>query len=279
MRHLGNWSLLVLTLSFGVNAMDGPPVVSQPESSGGDGSAAKYESYALRYKSGVAKMETRVGDYATTIEKGVRKGSGSDDTFKTQLSFTTSITGGGAATTTVQRETSVTADYSRVCSSISEEIVDTLLEDATGASICRDKPAFTRVHTVIRATIRVTNVPEAEWVLEAVALPVVDDFGSRSIWGRGVLTSGDRSLQLTYRSDSPWAEEQCLQMRQAQDERKWDCYRKVVEIGDDGGLVAWYASNEETCTFRSGLDDDSKLVVLAAIEAFRKGNSREQSYY
>jgi hypothetical protein len=94
-----------------------------------------------------------------------------------------------------------------------------------------------------------------------------------------VLASGDRSLLLTYRSDSPWDEEQCLQMRLAKDERKWDCYRKVVEIEDDGGLVAWFASNEETYTIRAGLEDDSKLVVLAAIEAFRKGTSGAQGYY
>ena len=271
--------LLVLTLSVGFSATADPPSVPQAERTDGSGAAAEYESHALRYKSGFAKMETRVGDYATTVEKGLRKGSGSDNTSRMKLSFETSTAGGGAATTTVQREKSFTADYSRVCSSISEGVFDTILEGATGASICSDDPALRKVRTVIRGTIKVTSGSGAEWVLEAVALPVVDDFGSRSVWGRGTLTGGGRSLLLTYRSDSPWPEEQCLEMRQARDERKLDCYRKVVEIEDDRGLLGWYASNEGTYTLRSGLDDDSKLVVLAAIEAFRKGNSGEQGYY
>lgn len=279
MRHLGNWTLFAVALSLAVNTSASSQADTQPGENDGLSAAAEYETYALSYKSGFAKMETRVGDYAVTIEKGARIGTGSDDTLKTKFSFTTSTSVGGVATAQVERDTSVTADYSRVCSSISEGIFDTILEEATGSSICSDDPSFRMARNVIHATIGLKNEPGADWQLEAVALPVADDFGSRAVWGRGTLTGGDRTLLITYRSDSPWTAERCLEMRQAGDERKWDCYRKVVEIEDDGGLLAWFASNEKTYTLRSALGDDLKLALLAAIEAFRKGNSGGQSSY
>lgn len=279
MRKSGTCALLVLAMSFGLQAMAEPPLVPQPEGAAVQVSTSEYESHAIRYKSGFAKMETRAGDYAVTVEKGLRTGSGSDNTLKTKLSFTTSTTDGRVATAKVQREVSTAADYSRVCDSISEGIFDTLLEGATGASLCRDDPAFRTVRTVVHATIGLKDDATPGWQLDAVALPPVDDFGSRAVWGRGVLTNGNRSVLLTYRSDSPWSEEQCLQMRQDRDERKWECYRKVVELEDDGGLLAWYASNEETYAFRLGLDDASKLAFLAAMEAFRKGKSGPQGIY
>jgi hypothetical protein len=268
-----------VALSLAVNASASPQADMQPEEGDGHSAAAGYEPYALSYKSGFAKMETRVGDYAVTVEKGVRKSTGSNNTLKTKLSFTTSTSVGGVATAQVQRDMSVTADYSRVCSSISEGVFDTILEETTGTGICRDDPTFRTARNVIHATIGLENKPGADWQLEAVALPVADDFGSQSIWGRGTLIGGDRQLLITYRSDSPWTLEQCLEMRQARDERKWDCYRKVVEIEDDDGLLAWFASNEDTYTFRSDLSDNLKLAVLAAIEAFRKGNTGSQGYY
>lgn len=279
MRRFVSWTVVAVTLSAGMSVVANPESIPQPGATDGRVPAKEYESYALRYKSGFAKMETRAGDYAVTIEKGVRKGSGSNNTMKTKLSFTTSTTAGGVATAAVQRETSLTADDSRVCSSFSEGILDSLLEEATGASLCRDDPTYRRARTVITAAISLAGRPEAGWQLDAVALPVVDDFGSRSVWGQGMVTSGERMLVLTYRSDSPWTEEQCLQMRQAGDERKWDCYRKVVEIEDDGELLAWFDSHDDTYTFRVGLDGDLKLALLAAIEAFRKGNSGDKGYY
>lgn len=279
MRLPSSWILCVATLSAAASALAGAESNTPSEGTEVPVSTAEYESYGIRYESGFARVETRAGDYATTIEKGVRKGSGSDGTLKTKLSFSTSTTAGLTAKTMVQRETSFTADDSRVCSSISEGLLDTILQDATGASICRDDPVYRTAKTVIHATIGLKDEPEPGWELDAVALPVVDDFGSRAVWGRGTLKSNERMLLLTYRSASPWTVEQCLQMRQAGDERKWDCYRKVVEIESDGELLGWFASHDEAYTFRVGLDEDLKLVVLAAIEAFRKGNSSEQSYY
>jgi hypothetical protein len=273
MRHFSRWTLVALTLSVGVNTKADPQPDPQPEETAGGVLAAEYESYALSHKSGFAKVETRIGDYAVTIEKGLRKGSGSDNKLKQELSFTTSTTAGGVATTQVRKESSFEADYSRVCSSFSELIVDTLLEEHAGASICSDHPDFRKTRTVIRATIGLKDKPGAGWQLDALTQPPADELGSTSVWGLGELADGERRLLLTYRSDSPWTEAQCLEMRQARDERKWDCYRKVVEIESDGELLAWFASNENTYTFRAGLDDDLKLAVLAAIEAFRKGIS------
>lgn len=279
MRRFASWTIVVVALSAGVSAAANSEPTPHSENTDVREPATEYESYALRYKSGFARMETRVGDYAVTIEKGVRKGSGGNNKLKTKLSFTTSATTGGTATTTVQRETFITADYSRGCSSLGEGVLDTILENEIGASICSDNLKYRKDRSVIRATIGLTGKTGEDWQLDAVALPVVGDFGSQTVWGQGTLTSGERVLQLTYRSASPWNEEQCLQMRQAGDERKWDCYRKVVEIEDDGGLLAWFSSDDDTYTFRLGLDNDLKLSVLAAIEAFRKGNSGEQSYY
>jgi hypothetical protein len=255
------------------NSQSGP----QSDVAGTERPVAEYETYPLRYKSGFAKMQTRVGDYAVTLEKGVRKGSAKSDgnggRSRTQLSFTTSTTAGVVATTTVQRKASFTADYPREFSSLSEGILDSLLEQAWRVSICNDDPQYRKASSDIRATIGLTEKTAEVWQLDALALPVVDDFGSRSVWGRGTLTGGGRVLQLTCRSASPWIEEQCLQMRQAGDERKWECYRKVVDIDDDGELLAWFASHAETYTVCTGLEDDLKLVFLAAMEAFRKGNS------
>jgi len=279
MGHFVRSTLLGVALSLCVSAMANSQSGPQSDGAGTNLPVAEYEIYPLRYKSGFAKMETRVGDYAVSTEKGFRAGHANGGKSKTKLSFTTSTAAGVIATTTVQRETSFTADYSRECSSISEGILDSILEDAWGASICSDDPQYRKDMSRIHATIGLTDKTGVDWRLDAMTLPVVDDFGSRSTWGRGTLTSGGRVLQLTYRSVSPWTEEQCLQMRQATDERMWDCYRKVVEIEDDGELLAWFASREDTYMFRASLEDDLKLVVLAAIEAFRRGNSGPNSYY
>ena len=279
MGHCVRSTLLGVALSLGVSAMADSQSGLQSDGAGAELPVAQYETYPLAYKSGFAKMETRVGDYALSTEKGVRTGHGSGDKLKTRLSFTTSTAAGVVATTTVQRGTFFKADYSGECSSLGEGILDSVLEAAWRVSICSDDPKYRKARSTIRANIGLADKTGEDWHLDAVAFPVVDDFGSRAVWGRGTLTSGERVLQLTYRSASPWTEEQCLQMRQVGDERKWECYRKVVEIDDGGELLAWFANHEDTYTVRAGLDDDLKLVVLAAIEAFRKGNSGPSSYY
>lgn len=270
MAKVAGMLLLGATLCPGVCTVAKAQADLPPDDAIVGGPAVEYESYTIRHKSGFARTETRVGDYAVTVEKGFRKSSGRDNILRTALSFTTSTKAGLYSTTDVQTERSFKADDSRVCSSFGEHFRDVVMEESVGMSTCSDDPDYRTLRTAILATIRLPVGPGGIWQLDAVALPVVDPFASQSNWGSGTLTSGEREFQLTYRSDSAWSEEQCVQMRQSGDERKWDCYRTVVEIMDDGELLAQYASNENSYTFRVGLESRLKLALLAALEAFLK---------
>jgi hypothetical protein len=275
MHPIARLTLLGVTLCAGAFALAQSGTDAGTEDTGVPETTADFETYSRTHKMGFPRNKTLVGDYATIVPKGWNKSSGGwDSVLKTKTSFITSTSAGATVTTDIEVKRHYVEDDTGVCSSFSESLLDEILQKKMNVSICSDNnEKYYRVaKTELRTTIGKKADPGAAWQLDTVAYPDLDPVGSLADRGYGTLTRGDQALQMSFRGDSPWSPEQCVQMFNSGDklqlEQRDYCFNTVVEIFDDGELLAKHTSTENVYAFRVGIDDDLKLVLLVALEAF-----------
>lgn len=228
-------------------------------------SAIDYVTYPVRVV-GRGKITAQIGDYAKTTDRRFKwkhKQTEYNDSTDMQTSWAIDsfavVTTGGATARAQARVGHVEAVEYR--------------PPLTFASLLGwedDKAHYKLVKVIVQATIQSSSEPEPTWRLEA------ERFGpspgaryyTPGLWGDGTLSNGVRLLDLTYRNTPPYDEETCAKSEDRRIDRA--CYQsRVTEVSENGEWLASYAAFSEQYVFRTELDENLKLLILAALEAFR----------
>ena len=231
-------------------------------------------------KSGLGKVATPVGDYATVVHRCCWQSGFADSDYDHRNDVATTwtrysvevATGAGPAAKVKARTGSVDAvEYPE--GSFAAEVLDEVIDEAFGIEIFggSDRPVYTRMKTLLRAEITTTTAPGETWRVKAEKFRPSDELRhAPGLWGVGALTNGARTLKVTYSNAPPFDEKKCDEMIRARDDHRWACYgRQITEISENGAWLASYDSYARAYAFRAGLGEDLKLPILAALEAMR----------
>jgi hypothetical protein len=225
-----------------------------------------FESFQREYAR-TFKHKYRMGDYVVRAKgKSSRSLDRKSDTVTYRHVLEVIAPSGAKAIVEIQRQEFWGVVYPRDAS-LGEAVLDAILEEEAGVSLWHEDAEEVLLNSILSGSVTLTDEPGESWQIEAEQRPVptTEKFGTRAVWGHGTLTDGVRTLDFVYRGASPWDQEKCVEMFKAQDERRGQCHRKVVQIDEDGELLAWKDKSNEY-NFRVGLDARTRSLLLAVFE-------------